>query len=286
MNEAFPEWFQAQVLKLCESTNLSDNFFSLVMGPSFDVCCYNGCIVSGLRFHTFELDSRRTIQNSGLMVIGESDASESDNNNFYGVLDEVSHVQYPLGRNDVLEVEDVENKYINVVEIVVSHRVDDHIEDDTLCRTDVDPTIVERPVLHHVIDDFIDDTDETFLEFENDLDNLAEGSFAVDDNSRSSSQPPTTPTPRKRAQPRLLELERYVTTNVHIMMMIALSVKKPFFSYVVRFSQAIGACHELVEERGEAIDCVELFWQTHVRFGMFVSQAAKNVHNKMLKLQF
>jgi len=231
---AFPEWFRAQVLELRQSANLSDDFFSLAMGPSFDVRCYNGCIVGGVRFHTIELDSRRTTQNSGIMVIGESDASGTGDNNFYGVLDEVLHVQYPLGRNvwlfkcrwydtdvnksqrtthievgykslntsrfwyvedpvilatqahqvfyvddpkngsnwkvvqviqnkriwDVPEVEDVQNDHINILEVVVSHQVDDHIEDDTLCRNDVDPTIVERPVVRHVTDDFIDDVDE------------------------------------------------------------------------------------------------------------------------------
>ena len=55
---------------------------------------------------------------------------------------------------------DVENDYINVLEIVISHRVDDHIEDDTLCRTDVDPIIIERPIVRHVPYDFIDDVDE------------------------------------------------------------------------------------------------------------------------------
>ena len=58
------------------------------------------------------------------------------------------------------EVDDVENEHLNVLEIAVSHRVDDHIEDDTLCRYEVDPTIVERPVVRHVTDDFIDDVDE------------------------------------------------------------------------------------------------------------------------------
>ena len=70
------------MLKLRESTNLSDNFFLLAMGPCFDVRCYDGCIVGGLRFHTVELDSRRTAQNSGVMVIGESDASGAGDNNF------------------------------------------------------------------------------------------------------------------------------------------------------------------------------------------------------------
>ncbi|TYJ97088.1 acidic leucine-rich nuclear phosphoprotein 32 family member A-like [Cucumis melo var. makuwa] len=167
------------------------------------------------------------------MIIGESDASGTSDNNFYSVLDEVLHVQYPLGRNvwlfkcrwydtdvnksqrthievgykslntsrfwyaekpiilathahqvlyvdnpkncrnwkvvqviqnkriwDVPEVEDVQNDHINILEVVVNHQVDDHIEDDTLCGNDVDPTIVERPIVRHVTDDFIDDMDE------------------------------------------------------------------------------------------------------------------------------
>ncbi|TYK11884.1 uncharacterized protein E5676_scaffold177G00390 [Cucumis melo var. makuwa] len=61
---------------------------------------------------------------------------------------------------DVPEVKDVQNDHINILEVVVSHQVDDHIEDDTLCRNDVNPTIVERPVVRHVTDDFIDDVDE------------------------------------------------------------------------------------------------------------------------------
>ena len=53
----------------------------------------------------------------------------------------------------------MENQQLNALEIVVGHRVNEHIEDDTLCRPDVDPTVVERPIVHHVVDDFIDDDD-------------------------------------------------------------------------------------------------------------------------------
>ncbi|KAA0043581.1 CACTA en-spm transposon protein [Cucumis melo var. makuwa] len=44
-----------------------------------------------------------------------------------------------------------------------------------------------------------------FLEFEDDLDNIAEGSSSMGDNSRSSSQQHATPTHRRRAQSRLLD---------------------------------------------------------------------------------
>ncbi|KAA0056490.1 acidic leucine-rich nuclear phosphoprotein 32 family member A-like [Cucumis melo var. makuwa] len=167
------------------------------------------------------------------MVIGESDTSGSGDNNFYGVLDEVLHVKYPMRRSvwlfkcrwydtnvnksqrtlvelgcksintshflfakelvilameaqqvfylddpkngsnwkvvnvvqnkrrrDVPEVDDVGNKQLNILEIVVGHRVDEHIEDDTLCRTDIDPTIFERLIVCHITNDFIDDGDE------------------------------------------------------------------------------------------------------------------------------
>ncbi|KAA0063930.1 uncharacterized protein E5676_scaffold1827G00090 [Cucumis melo var. makuwa] len=119
------------------------------------------------------------------MVISESNASGSDNNNFYDVLDEepiilatqthqVVYLEDPKnGSNwkvvqvaqkrhiwDTPEVDDVENEQLNVLEIVVGHRVDEHIEDDTLYRTDVNPTIVERSVVHHITDDFIDNGDE------------------------------------------------------------------------------------------------------------------------------
>ena len=52
---------------------------------------------------------------------------------------------------DVPEVEYIENDQLIVMKIAVEHRVDEPIsEDDTLCRTGVDPTIVERPSVCNV----------------------------------------------------------------------------------------------------------------------------------------
>ena len=48
--------------------------------------------MGGVRFHTSERNFQHTTQNSDVMVIGESNANGSDNNNFYGDLDEVLHV--------------------------------------------------------------------------------------------------------------------------------------------------------------------------------------------------
>ncbi|KAA0051760.1 CACTA en-spm transposon protein [Cucumis melo var. makuwa] len=243
-----------------------------------------------------------------------------------------------------------------------------------------------------------------FLEFEDDLDNIAGGSSSVGDNTVSSSQQPATSTPRRRAQSRLLELECHVAINGRIPMTIVPEAEKPISPHVVRFSQAIDVCvrktflirclkwanvgkeyikvvkgdlqrlfvldfndqamnrfvehqmlmtfkefwvdchkhfkkysdpdrrrlvpthqiywldvmridtsfeqswtnkaarqrqpynhnsgfksflqrqYELAERKGESVDCVELFRETHIR-GTFVSQATEDAHNQMLELQ-
>ncbi|KAA0032451.1 CACTA en-spm transposon protein [Cucumis melo var. makuwa] len=83
------------------------------------------------------------------------------------------------------------------------------------------------------------ETDVIFLEFEDDLDNIAEGSSSLGDNVGSSSQQLVTPTPRRRAQSRLLELERHVAINGPISITIAPGAKKPISPYIVHFSKAI-----------------------------------------------
>lgn len=60
----------------------------------------------------------------------------------------------------MFEVEDVENGQLNVLEIIMRHYVDEHIEDETLCRPNVDPIVVERLIVCHIIDDFKNDYDE------------------------------------------------------------------------------------------------------------------------------
>ena len=60
----------------------------------------------------------------------------------------------------MFKVDDVENEKLNVLEVIVGHHIDEHIEDDTLCRLNVDSKLVETLVVRHVIDDFINDDDE------------------------------------------------------------------------------------------------------------------------------
>ncbi|KAA0043360.1 CACTA en-spm transposon protein [Cucumis melo var. makuwa] len=86
------------------------------------------------------------------------------------------------------------------------------------------------------------ETDDMFLQFEDDLDNIAGGSSSVGDNTAWSSSQQTTPTPRRRAQSRLLELECHVAINERIPMTIAPRAEKSISPHVVRFSQAIGVC--------------------------------------------
>ncbi|KAA0057456.1 (R)-mandelonitrile lyase 1-like [Cucumis melo var. makuwa] len=140
--------------------------------------------------------------------------------------------------------------------------LNEHIENDTLCKPDVDPTVVERPVVLHVVDNLIDDDDEQlshpsrssdnesrtmssflsgfeetdalFLEFGDKFNNTG-GSSSVDDNS-DETQPSLTP--RRRQQSRLLKLERYVFKNGKILIVIALGAEKPISPHAIRFSQS------------------------------------------------
>ncbi|TYK14211.1 CACTA en-spm transposon protein [Cucumis melo var. makuwa] len=231
------------------------------------------------------------------------------------------------------------------------------------------------------------ETDDMFLQFEEDLDNIAGGSSSVGDNTVSSSQQ-TTPTPRRRAQSRLFELECHVAINGRIPMTIAPGAEKPISPHayclqpvrktfpvrclkwadvgreyievvkgdlqrlfvldfndqamnrfvehqmLTTFKEFRADCHrhfkkysdpeearanppnaleqsrtnkaarqkqpynhssgsksflqrqyELAERKGQPVDRVELFRETHVRAGTFVSQAAEDAHNQMLELQ-
>ena len=77
----------------------------------------------------------------------------------------------------------VENEHLKVLEIIFSHPVDEHIEDKSLIRIDVDPTIVERSIVCHVNNDFIDDVDEHVTDdFINDVDEHLSLQNGISDN--------------------------------------------------------------------------------------------------------
>ncbi|TYK31697.1 CACTA en-spm transposon protein [Cucumis melo var. makuwa] len=207
-------------------------------------------------------------------------------------------------------VEDIKNEQLNVLETIFDHRVDKHIEDDTLCRPDVDSIMVERLVVRHVADNFIDDGDRCSVSQVWRRVKECKGSSSVGVNLAESSQP--SPTPRRRQQSRLLELERYINKNSRILMTITPGAEKLVFPYAIRFNLTLASFlrarfqrssneaqmlqrpsigvsrslgHELVEQRGWSVDCVELLKETHARSGIFVLQAAEDAHNQMLELQ-
>ncbi|KAA0052890.1 CACTA en-spm transposon protein [Cucumis melo var. makuwa] len=166
------------------------------MGPSLDVRCYNGCIVEGVRFHTREHDFQCTTQNNGIMVIDESSVSGNGEKHFYGVLNEVLHVQYSMGRRVWLfkyRWYDTDNNKSQRTHVELEYKA----INTSHFWFDVHPTVVERPVVCHAANDFIDNgtmssflsgfkrTDVMFFEFDNEL-NTAGGSSSVDDNSETS----------------------------------------------------------------------------------------------------
>ncbi|KAA0036731.1 CACTA en-spm transposon protein [Cucumis melo var. makuwa] len=145
---------------------------------------------------------------------------------------------------DVPEVDAVENEHLKVLEIIFSHPVDEHIEDKSLIRIDVDPTIVERSIVCHVNNDFIDDVDEHVTDdFIDDVDEHLSLQNGISDNEPLGTfQPSVTLTPKRRAQSRLLKLKYYIAANRWILMMIAPGAENSIFPYVVCFSQSIGVC--------------------------------------------
>ncbi|KAA0043150.1 NBS-LRR type resistance protein [Cucumis melo var. makuwa] len=183
------------------------------------------------------------------------------------------------------------------------------IEEEKPCSlAAIDLTAVNRrrpsPAVCHRT--FLVEMDVMFLEYAYDLDNLTGELSSMADNldesnNGSSSQPPTTPTPRRRVQSQLLELKCYIIANGRISMMIAPGAKKPIFPHKQSWTNKaarqkqpynhsngsksfLKRQHELAEQRRESVDRVELFRETHVRARMFVSQAREDVHNSSLSL--
>ncbi|TYK29255.1 CACTA en-spm transposon protein [Cucumis melo var. makuwa] len=109
------------------------------------------------------------------------------------------------------------------------------------------------------------ETNAMFLEFEDDLDHIAGGSSSVGDNTGSSSQQSLTPTPTLRRRLLSIRCSRPLKSS------------EPTITDIQKY--------ELAERKGEPVDRVELFWETHVQAGTFVSQAVEDAHNQMLELQ-
>ncbi|KAA0061298.1 CACTA en-spm transposon protein [Cucumis melo var. makuwa] len=204
-------------------------------------------------------------------------------------------------------------------EIVVSHQVDGHIEDDTLCRTNVDPTIVERSIVHHITDDFIDDVDEYLSHLERHV----AINWRILMTIAPGAKKPISPHAVRFSQAIGMCVQK--TFLVHGLKMA--DVGREYIEvvkgdlrrlFVLDFNDQV--MNRFVElqmnnhgrtrllgrssltiivagpsrfyndstsslRKGESIDHVELFWEMHVRAGTFVSQAAEDAHNQMLELQ-
>ncbi|XP_030482309.2 uncharacterized protein LOC115699180 [Cannabis sativa] len=100
-NEEFPAWLANHVKRLrqTEPTKVSDELFSLAIGPDFEINTYSGCVVGGVRFLTEEKDSHRIAQNSGLYSISESEGKVAE---CYGSLCNVWELKYSFGHRVVL----------------------------------------------------------------------------------------------------------------------------------------------------------------------------------------
>ena len=81
------------------SSTINDELYALTCGLDVIVFSYFGCIVNGVWFLVTSRDEHRTTQNSGVMVPREHDNEEID---FYGVLNNVIELIYPLGYRVIL----------------------------------------------------------------------------------------------------------------------------------------------------------------------------------------
>lgn len=79
------------------SPDVSNEIYSLAVGPDPRAVRYSGCVINAIRFHTRDREVNLRTQNSGVVVKGEHQSDAAD---FYGVL------------TDVLEVTSLERKSI------------------------------------------------------------------------------------------------------------------------------------------------------------------------------
>ncbi|TYK13950.1 cytochrome P450 CYP82D47-like [Cucumis melo var. makuwa] len=124
---------------------------------------------------------------------------EVHDNNFYGVLDEVLDIQYPMGRHVWLfkcRWFDINSNKSQRTLMELRHHMNKHIKNDTLCMPDIDPAMVGRSVVRTMssFPSTFKKTDARFLEFDDKFNNV-EGSFLVSDNSDRTKP---SPTPKRR----------------------------------------------------------------------------------------
>lgn len=79
-----------QIYNLSKDGSLveDDELLSLASGPNFLVKSYSAGVINGVRFVAYNRDCKRKTQNSGILVAG------TDNNTFYGQLEEIIDLSY------------------------------------------------------------------------------------------------------------------------------------------------------------------------------------------------
>ncbi|XP_026430326.1 uncharacterized protein LOC113326872 [Papaver somniferum] len=83
-----------EIYQFHKKGKVSDELYSLSQGPAKEFLSYNGYIINGFRFHTREWESRRKSQNSGLCVPWEDEGVAEDENDFYGVVNNIIEARY------------------------------------------------------------------------------------------------------------------------------------------------------------------------------------------------
>jgi hypothetical protein len=69
--------------------NVNPDLFALGCSPDFMVKKYTACIVNGVRFSTTSRDANKKTQNSGIMLTGARNPTNSDHNDYFGTLEEI-----------------------------------------------------------------------------------------------------------------------------------------------------------------------------------------------------
>ncbi|KAG8363957.1 hypothetical protein BUALT_Bualt19G0076400 [Buddleja alternifolia] len=98
----FLKWFKEHMnsLHLRKDVEATKELWALANGPfRLNTKCYSGCMVNEVRFHTKDRDTRRTTQNSGLVVEVQHKNWTME---FFGFLHRVVELTYLGGRRTVL----------------------------------------------------------------------------------------------------------------------------------------------------------------------------------------
>ncbi|XP_061990536.1 uncharacterized protein LOC133708965 [Rosa rugosa] len=94
--DQFPSWFKTHITELYNlgSSDVTRELYALTFGPEDSVGTYTICNANSVRWHVKQLEQTRTMQNSGIMVPGSHNNSESD---FYGQLVSIVKLDFPYG---------------------------------------------------------------------------------------------------------------------------------------------------------------------------------------------